>query len=131
MSFPSQSGDAQVKPVGQSLDEMLAVKVVDRYENGIPNYQVYFHVVGGDGQIIGNPVRTTNSQGIASVSARNGHNSTITEILVKPASGSLPDLAGTGRTKLTMTNSSTTLGKGPMGTSRGFKRRRHSGPHYS
>lgn len=116
LSLPSQSGDAQVKPVGQALDDMLSIKVVDRYENGIPNYQVYFQVVGGDSEVIGNPVRTTNAQGVASVSVRAGQNSTNSEFLVKPATGSLPDLAGTGRTRLTMTQSSTTSGKGPMGT---------------
>lgn len=116
LSLPTGNGDAQVKPIGQPLDGMLSVKVVDQYENGIPNYQLYFQVVDGDSEVIGNPVRTTNAQGIASVSVRTGFSLTKNEILVKPLSGALPDLASTGRTSITMTQTSTTSGKGPLGT---------------
>lgn len=115
-SLPTINGDAQVKPVGQQLDDDLSIKVVDRYENGISNYQVYFHVVDGDSRVVGNPVRTTNAQGIASVPVRTGFSSTKNEILIKPLSGSLPDLAATGRTTVTMTQTTTTSGKGPLGT---------------
>jgi hypothetical protein len=112
----SLSGDAQVKPVGQVLDEMLSVKVVDRYENGISNYQVYFQIIEGDGEIIGNPVQTTNAQGFANVSLRTGFANTKNEIFVSPLAGSLPDVAATGRSTLTMTQTTTSSGKGTMGT---------------
>lgn len=115
-TLAAASGDAQVKPVGQVLDQMLSVKVVDRYENGIPNYQVYFQVVEGDGELIGNPVRTTNAQGLANVSLRTGFGNTRNEIFVSPLSGSLPDLAATGRSTITMTQTTTSNGTGAMGT---------------
>lgn len=116
LSLPSGNGDAQIKPVGKELDSMLTVKVVDQYENGISNYPVYFHVVNGDSTVVGNPVRTTNSQGLASVAVRTGFSSTVSEILVKPASGALPDVAATGRSTLTMTQTTSASGKGPLGT---------------
>lgn len=115
-TLAAASGDAQVKPVGQVLDEMLSVKVVDRYENGISNYQVYFQIIEGDGEIIGNPVQTTNAQGFANVSLRTGFANTKNEIFVSPLAGSLPDVAATGRSTLTMTQTTTSSGKGTMGT---------------
>lgn len=116
LSLPLVNGDAQVKPVGQVLDEMLSVKVVDRYENGISNYQVYFQIVEGDGEIVGNPVKSTNAQGLATVSLRTGFANTKNEIFVSPLSGALPDLAATGRSVLTMAQTTTSNGKGTMGT---------------
>jgi hypothetical protein len=110
------SGNSQIKPVGGLLDDPLAVKVVDRYGNGIPAYQLYFQVISGDGRILGNPVKTTNASGIASASMRVGFQATTNSIFVSPLSGTLPDLAGSGYATLSMVETAEAVGKGPMGT---------------
>ncbi|CAN5679616.1 hypothetical protein BH10BDE1_BH10BDE1_17310 [soil metagenome] len=109
------SGDSQVKAVGALLDDPMSVKVVDRYGNGIPSYQLYFQVVSGDGRIIGNPVKTTNASGTASVSMRLGFQSTTNSIFVSPLSGTLPDLAASGKATLSMVQTAAAAGKGALG----------------
>lgn len=115
LTLPAMNGDSQVKQVGSVYDEPLAVQVVDRYGNGIPNYQLYFQTVAGDARILGSPVRTTNAQGIASATMRAGYQSHTNSVFISPLSGSLPDLAATGKSTLSMVQTASSSGKGAFG----------------
>ncbi|NOY79201.1 MAG: T9SS type A sorting domain-containing protein [Calditrichaeota bacterium] len=61
------SGDKQNGTVGSMLPFPIQVKVVDHYDNPVPNYPVTFVVTDGGGSFRENQPVQTNSAGIASV----------------------------------------------------------------
>ncbi len=116
LELPAINGDGQVKTIGQNFDDPVYVKVVDRYGNGIPNYQLLFNLIGGDAEVRGSPIATTASDGRATVQLKSGYQSTISSFRVQPLSGSLPDLAVSGKTTLTVTATASATGNGNLGT---------------
>jgi hypothetical protein len=116
MVLPAVNGHAQSGVIGRELPLPLNAQVVDRYGNGIPSFQLLYEVIRGDAKIVGDPRRSTDAAGSASVNMLMGYNTIENVIRVAPAFSILPDLAGTGNATLTMTETGTTTGKGSFGS---------------
>ncbi len=114
--LPSDSGSGQQGPIDELLTDALKVRVVDKYENPVANFQTEFIITGGDASLIGSSVLGTDAQGYAQIRLRHGRSSTRVQILAKPLIGVLPNEVTTGDTELRLTTLPTFTNAGNLGT---------------
>mgnify|MGYP000169682110 CR=1 FL=1 len=110
------SGNNQTVTVGQNLASPFIAKVVDRYENPISSYPVYLQVVQGDSHITNTVLQFSDLSGQVPINVRAGLAHRMNTVLMTSVAGILPDLAGTGRTKLAFDFMTNALGHGLMGS---------------
>ncbi len=110
--WAADNGDSQTQGTNREFDSPFTVRVVDRYNNPIPRFDLIFGLQSGDGNLLDPPRQTTDTNGYASVRIKSGTRSTRSLVAVKPAVAPLPDEAGTGlptttlRAYTTMNNNS-------------------------
>lgn len=100
--LPTVNGLGQVETIGRLLPLKLNVQVVDRYGNGVPNFQLQYQVVAGDAKIEGPAKFTSNASGLVEATLRMGYAHINNVVRVQPVSGTLPDLAGSGNPTLSL-----------------------------
>lgn len=100
------AGNPETQTIGNILTTKPTVQVVDQYGNGVSGQNIYFQVVGGDAQILSNPVQTSNASGNVSVNVRMGTSYLTNTIWVGPLVGTLPDVKLTGMATVTFIENS-------------------------
>jgi len=96
-----ESGDNQTETIGQAFAMPLVAKVVDQYGNGVPFYPVIFERTSGDVLLVDSMRQTTDVNGLAFMNVIQGFTEVRSYIQVKPRGVLLPDILGTGQTRLT------------------------------
>lgn len=110
------SGNNQSGTVGQNLPNLFVAKVVDRYENPISHYPVYFQTIEGHSTIISPTVQFSDLAGLVQIQVKAGSSDRMNKVQMTPVAGGLPDLALTGHTRLIFDFMVEGLGRGSMGS---------------
>jgi len=113
--FPTLSGNFQTAEVGKRFLQPIVARVVDKYGNAVPNFNVVFKKVGGDLGFMDTRVISTNTQGEASLILNQGYTSVRSSVVTTPLIGSLPDIGATGRGSLVFSLNSSSNNTGNLG----------------
>ncbi len=91
--------------------ETLSAQLVDAYGNGVAGQQLVFTRMYGDATLSGTHIKSTDSRGYASITAKLGYSFLSSQFLVSPLSGTLPGVTPTVKINTTAkTNGSTRFG---------------------
>jgi hypothetical protein len=101
-------------PIGEELDEPLAVRVVDRYGNGVAAVSVYFKLMLGDARFGASARQTSDADGLIEMPLRLGLSSRTSRVRVEPLGPALPDLASSGTPTLSVDFTATATGQGTL-----------------
>lgn len=93
--------DEQSAIIGQLYSEVISVKVVDEYGNGIPQFPVLFLRTVGDITFDDSIVQLSNASGIVNMHVRAGTHDYMNVVQVLPLGTNLPDRQATGQSQLT------------------------------
>lgn len=110
------SGNNQSGTVGQNLPNLFVAKVVDRYENPISHYPVYFQSIEGHSTITSPVIQFSDLSGTVQIQVKAGASDRMNKIQMTPVAGGLPDLALSGHTRLIFDFMTEALGRGSMGS---------------
>ena len=113
--YPLNSGNFQNSLLGMQFLNPFIAKVVDKYGNAVPNYNVVFKKTGGDFSFENVRLVTTDAQGNASILVDQGYSSIRSNLVASSFIGPLPDTTATGRRSLTFTLNTSSNNTGNLG----------------
>lgn len=116
LTYGAIDGNNQSANVGSALSLPLTAKVVDQFENGIPYYPLFAHLLEGDSLFTSPVLQLSDLNGELHLNMRMGFTANVNVVEVTPFSATLPDRAATGNRNLLFYEHATSNGRGALGS---------------